>query len=172
MTLTPPPWVNLPSSYMSIHFCYFCLEIIKKFYHFSLKILKKFNWFSWKILKKEVKILKLFHQFLLKILEKFHFLRKCLWSFEFYLLLWLFRLFTLRFRNVSLLVILKNYLISLCFLQNNYINFKNIITSKKIIYLEKKGAIRSQFSFYDDTKVFHKILFIFISSNLNLLVKI
>ena len=157
MTLTPPPWVDFPSSYMSSHFCSFCLKIIKKYYQFSLKILKKLHWFSWKILKEEVKIPKLFHQFLFKIVKKFH---------------WLFRLFALRFRNVSLLVILKNYLISLCFLQNNYINFKNIITSKKIIYLEKKGAIRSQFSFYDDTKVFHKILFIFISSNLNLLVKI
>jgi len=102
------------------------------------------------------KSLRNFIGFLGKSLRKTtNFLRKCLWSFhQFSLILWLFLLFSLRFRNVSLLVILKNNLISLCFLQNNYINFKNIITSKKFIYLEKKGTIRSQFSFYDDTIFF------------------
>ena len=112
---------------MSIHFCYFCLKILKKFHWFSWKILKNFHWFSWKILKK-------FYWFLGKSLRKAtNFLRNAREaSINF---LWLFRLFASRFRNVSL-IFAKQLL---------YINFKNIITSKKDSYLEKEGASRSQF---------------------------
>ena len=50
-----------------------------------------------------------------------------------------------------------SFKIIIFFLQNNNIDWKNSITSKKFIYLGEKGAIRLQFSLYNKIKISHKI---------------